>query len=149
MLYLTEQKREACEKKLKELAPSSKTERGVLSMQKNLYEIAKSFIISAGNSDEFPAPYYTRLNNLLSNNDAARELYKNADDNEKPALAVYLYNILMVRQNFYVRYEKELADARDTQRKIETEIKLNTVRDLLDAYRLCYVSLGGRKDMII
>lgn len=147
MLYLTQQKHDACVKRLNVLDASAKTERGVILMQKNLYEIAKAFIMYAGDSDELPESYLNRLNNLLSSDDVTREIYESADDTEKPALAVYLHNSLMVRQNFLVRYEKELDSALDPQRKIEAEIKLNTVKDLLNAYQELFISLGGRKDM--
>ena len=144
-----EQRRQACAKRLRELDDSAKTERGALLTQSNLYQNAEAFIGFAGDTDQLPEPYLRRLGHLLAGEDALRERYEQADGEERTVLAVYLHNLLFLRQNFLLRYQQEAGNASDPKRKAEATLKLRTVEELMDAYRTCYRELGGRKDLTV
>lgn len=136
-----------CEDRLQTLDRSAATERSALMIQKNFYNHALTFIGYAGRGEEFPQPFVNQLANLLAPEDELRQVYESADDDERPALSVYLYTMLFWRENFLIRYKAEAQNVTDPKKQVEISMKIRITEDLLNAYRDCYVRLGGRKEL--
>lgn len=146
---MIEPKLQECEDRLQTLDRSAATERSALMIQKNFYNHALTFIGYAGHGDEFPQPFMRQLTNLLANEDELREIFEHADDEERPALGVYLHAMLFWRQNFLNRYKIELENTADPKKQIEISMKIQIAEDLMASYRDCYTKLGGRKELNI
>lgn len=146
---VVDEKLTACETKLKTLSKDADTERKALSVQKNLYGIAKTTIHFAGNADEFPRPFIGQTTNLLKSEDALRTILKETEGEEQRVLAVYLHNMLFLRNNFLARYKQESVVATDPGKLFEAKLKCAIIEDLMTSYKSTFEAMGGRKDLVI
>ena len=146
---VVEEKIGACEERLQTLSKDAKTERKALMVQNNLYGIAKTAVGFAGKGDEFPRPFIEQTTNLLSGENELRAILLDAEGEEQRTLAVYVYNMLFLRQNFLRRYRQEVLEATDPRRQFEANLKCAIVEDLMCSYRSAFEKLGGRKDLNI
>ena len=141
------EKMDACERKLHTLSKDADTERKALLVQKNLYGIAKTTIGFAGKGDEFPHPFIGQITNLLRGENELRGILQAVEGEEQPTLAVYIHNMLFLRQNFLCRYQQEAEVATDPRRQFEANLKCAIIEDLMHSYRSAFEKMGGRKDL--
>lgn len=144
-----DEKLNACTERIQSLAKEAETERMALSIQRNLYTIAKTAVEFAGCGEAFPRPFIGQLTHLLAEEDALRDVLAGAEGEEQKVLAIYLYNMLFLRDNFLRRYIQEAESASAPRKQFEANLKYATVEDLMTAYRTCFASTGGRKVPVI
>lgn len=149
LIHLIEQKQKECDNRLQALDSAAATERKALSIQKNLYKNAQTFVSFAGQGDEFPPPFMQRMKHLLAGEDALRDIFEQAEGEEQAVLGVYIHCMLFIRQNFLDRYKQEAKNTTDPEKQIEISLKIRIIEDLMASYRTCYMNLGGRKDLMI
>ena len=149
MRAVVDDKVRSCEERLQTLSRDNTTERNALLIQKNLYGIAKTAIGFAGKGDEFPRPFIGQTTNLLSGENELRAILLDAEGEEQRTLAVYLHNMLFLRQNFLRRYRQEAEAATDPRRQFEAKLKCAIVEDLMHSYKSAFEKMGGRKDLSI
>ena len=77
LLAVVDKKLNECEARWKTLDETATTERMALSVQKNLYDLAKTTIRFAGDKDEFPRPFIGQTTNLLKNEEFLRSVLQN------------------------------------------------------------------------
>ena len=149
LLEVVDKKLNDCAERWKTLDETATTERMALSVQRNLYDLAKTTIRFAGDKDEFPRPFIGQTTNLLKNEEYLRSVLQNAKGDEQSSLAIYLHNMLFWRQNFLLRYREDAAQATNPHKQFEAKLKKAIVEDLMNEYRIVFEAMGGRKDLMI
>lgn len=149
LLAVVDKKLNDCAERWKTLDETAATERMALSVQRNLYDLAKTTIRFAGDKDEFPCAFIGQTTNLLKNEEYLRSALQNAKGDEQSSLAVYLHNMLFWRQNFLLRYREDAAQATNPRKQFEAKLKKAIVEDLMNEYRIVFEEMGGRKDLMI
>ena len=149
LLAVVDKKLNDCAERWKTLDETANTERMALSVQRNLYDLAKTTIRFAGDKDEFPRPFIGQTTNLLKNEEFLRSVLQNAKGDEQSSLAVYLHNMLFWRQNFLLRYREDAVQATNPRKQFEAKLKMAIIEDLMYEYRIVFEEMGGRKDLMI
>lgn len=113
-----------------------------------LYEMAQGILKQAGDGEDYPECYTARLLFLLK---GEREWYWRwrSANTGKPALTVYLYNVLYWREEFVRNDRLRLRHILDSRRRMEVQYRLSVAEGLARAYQQCWEQLGGDGELRI
>lgn len=113
-----------------------------------LYEMAQGILKQAGDGEDYPECYTAKLLFLLK---GEREWYWRwrSANTGKPALTVYLYNVLYWREEFVRNDRLCLRHILDSKRRMEVQNRLSVTEGLAQAYQQCWKRLGGDGELRI